>query len=89
MHVPAIVAPVVVVLARVRALKAQTRKAALVETGLCMGPFVSSGILEHAVLGRSANVGTYVRRAPNRESLGEKHKASSHDSSGGIPKKKI
>ena len=64
------VAPVVVVSARVRALKAQTRKAALIETGLCMGPFVSSGILGRAVMVTSANVGTYVRRAPNRESLG-------------------
>ena len=69
MHVPAIVAPVVVVLARVRALKAQTRKAALIETGLCMGPFVSSGILEGAVMVRSANIGMHVRRLPNRESL--------------------
>ena len=70
MHVPAIVAPVVVVLAQVRALEAQTRKAALVEAGLCMGLFVSNGILGRAVMVKSANAGTYVRRAPIRESLG-------------------
>ena len=70
MHVPTIVALVVIVSAQVRALKAQTRKVALIEPGLCVGPFVSNGILGRAVMVKSANAGTYVRRAPIRESLG-------------------
>ena len=73
----------------VGALKIQTRKEVLIKLSHFIGPFVSSGMLVCAVLVTIANAGMYVGRAPVRESLGEKHKASSYDSSGGFLKKRV